>query len=52
MTYEMIKKNFERGLWNEQMVKLAVQKGVITEQQYKEITHKTEDSVTLAKVGI
>lgn len=46
MTYEMIKKNFERGLWNEQMVKLAVQKGVITEQQYKEITHKTEDTVT------
>ena len=41
MTYEMIKKNFERGLWNEQMVKLAVKKGVITEQQYKEITHKT-----------
>lgn len=52
MTYQIIKKNFERGLWNEQMVKIAVQKGVITQEQYKEITQKTEDTATLAKVGI
>lgn len=38
MTYEMIKKNYDRGLWNEQMVAVAVAKGVITEAQYKEIT--------------
>ena len=40
MTYEMIKRNFERGLWNEQMVRVAVQKGIITKAQFKEITNK------------
>lgn len=38
MTYEMIKKNYERGLWSKQMVAVAVKKGVITPEQYKEIT--------------
>lgn len=38
MSYEMIKKNYERGLWNAEMVKKAVEKSVITEEQYKEIT--------------
>lgn len=38
MTYEIIKKNFDRKLWNKQMVKIAVVKGVITETQYTEIT--------------
>ena len=38
MNYDTIKKNFERGLWNAQMVKTAVRKGVITQEQYKEIT--------------
>ena len=38
MTFEQIKKNFDRKLWNKQMVKLAVVKGVITANQYKEIT--------------
>ena len=38
MTFEMIKKNFDRGLWNKQMVAVAVAKGVITAGQYKEIT--------------
>jgi uncharacterized XkdX family phage protein len=37
MTYEMIKKNFERGLWNAQMVQVALDKGVITQEQYDEI---------------
>ena len=40
MNYETIKKNFERGLWNTAMVKMAVRKGVITKEQYKEITGK------------
>ena len=40
MNYETIKKNFERGLWNVAMVKMAVRKGVITKEQYKEITGK------------
>ncbi len=38
MTYEVIKKNFDRKLWNKQMVAVAVTKGVITADQYKEIT--------------
>lgn len=38
MTFEIIKKNYDRGLWNKKMVALAVVKGVITDAQYKEIT--------------
>lgn len=34
----MIKRNYNRGLWNKQMVKVAVIKGVITSEQYEEIT--------------
>ncbi len=37
MNYETIKKNFDKGFWNKQMVRLAVRKGVITKAQYKEI---------------
>lgn len=40
MTYELVKRNFDRGLWTEQMVRLAVRKGVITKEQFKEITGK------------
>ena len=38
MTYEMIKRNFDRGLWNARMVATAVKKGVITAEQYQLIT--------------
>lgn len=38
MTFEMVKKNYDRKLWNKEMVKIAVVKGVITDAQYKEIT--------------
>jgi uncharacterized XkdX family phage protein len=38
MTFEIIKSNYEKGLWTKQMVRLAVRKGVITPEQYKEIT--------------
>jgi len=38
MSYDIIKKNFDRGLWNKQMVAVAVQKGVITPEQYEQIT--------------
>lgn len=37
MSYELIKRNFERGLWTEAMVRVAVKKGVITKEQFKEI---------------
>ena len=37
MNYETIKRNYERGLWNKAMVKIALKKGVITQEQYNEI---------------
>ena len=37
MTFEMIKRNYERKLWNKQMVAVAAAKGVITAGQYKEL---------------
>ena len=40
MNYETIKKNFDKGLWNVAMVRMAVRKGVITEKQYLEIVGK------------
>lgn len=36
MSFEIIKQNYERGLWTKQMVKLAVSR-VITAEQYEEI---------------
>lgn len=41
MSYEMIKSNFDRGLWTSTMVKLCVRKGLITAEQYTEITGLT-----------
>lgn len=38
MNYDIIKRNFERGLWSRAQVKVAVRKGVITAEQYEEIT--------------
>ena len=38
MTYAMIKRNYDRGLWNKLMVKKAVEKGVITAAEYQTIT--------------
>ena len=38
MNYELIKRNYERGLWTAVMVKMAVRKGLITKEQYTEIT--------------
>nr|DAQ76838.1 MAG TPA: hypothetical protein [Caudoviricetes sp.] len=38
MTFEMIKRNYDHGLWNKKMVAVAVVKGVITPEQYQEIT--------------
>ena len=40
MNYNTIKLNYERGLWSAAMVKMAVKKGVITAEQYTEITGK------------
>lgn len=38
MSYEKVKYNYDAGLWSLPMVKMAVRKGVITKEQYTEIT--------------
>ena len=38
--FEKIKKYYEMGVWNEQRVREAVAKNVITPEQFKEITGK------------
>lgn len=38
MDFNTVKKNYERGLWNITLVKMAVKKGIITKEQYTEIT--------------
>lgn len=35
--FEKIKKWYKQGLWTEQMVRNAVEKGVITEEQFAEL---------------
>lgn len=40
MNFDTIKKNYDRKLWNKTMVKMAVRKGIITKEQYKEITNE------------
>jgi hypothetical protein len=40
MNFEMIKNNFDKKLWNIAMVKVAVKKGVISKEQFKEITNE------------
>ena len=35
--FEKIKKWYKQGLWTQQMVLNAVEKGIITEEQYAEI---------------
>lgn len=37
MTFEIIKKNYDRGLWNKKQVEIAKNKGLITEEEYKKI---------------
>lgn len=38
MDFDTIKKNYDKGLWNIVLVKTAVRKGLITQEQYTEIT--------------
>lgn len=45
MNFELIKRNYDRGLWSAVMVKTAVQKGVITKEQYTEITGFTYPAI-------
>ena len=38
MDFNTVKKNYEKGLWNITLVKMSVRKGIITKEQYTEIT--------------
>lgn len=38
MSFERVKYYYDAGLWSKPMVKMAVKKGVITKEQFKEIT--------------
>ncbi len=38
MTFEIVKRNYDSRLWTKKMVKIAVDKGVITPEQFKKIT--------------
>jgi uncharacterized XkdX family phage protein len=40
MNFATVKKNYDKGLWSAAMVKMAVKKGIITKEQYEEITGK------------
>jgi uncharacterized XkdX family phage protein len=40
MNFETVKKNYDKGLWSLALVKMAVRKGLITKEQYTEITGK------------
>ena len=40
MNFEAVKRNYDRKLWNKTMVKMAVRKGIITKEQYQQITGK------------
>lgn len=37
LTYEQIKRFYDLKLWTKAMVKNAVEKGVLTQEQYREI---------------
>lgn len=37
MSFERVKYNYNAGLWSKPMVRMAVKKGVITKEQFKEI---------------
>ena len=38
MNFETVKRNYDKGLWSAALVKIAVKKGIITKDQYTEIT--------------
>lgn len=38
MNFKIIKRNYAKGLWSKVMVKTAVKKGIITKEEYQEIT--------------
>ena len=43
LNFETIKNFYERGLWSEQLVKIAVKKGLITQKEANEILSVKEE---------
>lgn len=37
MNFELIRRNFEKGSWDVGMVKTALDKGIITQEQFEEL---------------
>lgn len=38
MNFATIRRNYEKGLWSLAMVKMAVRKGIISDEEYAQIT--------------
>lgn len=38
MNFKIVKNNYNKGLWSIALVRVAVRKGIITIEQFKEIT--------------
>lgn len=42
MNFEQIMRNYDKGLWSAAMVRVAVRKGIITQEQCDEILNPPE----------
>lgn len=51
MTYDMIKRNYDRGLWSAAMVAVAVRKGIITQAQYDAIISGEDETADLLEAA-
>ena len=43
LDFETIKKFYEKGLWSSQLVEMSFKKGILTEEQVKEILSEKEE---------
>ena len=50
MNFERIKYYILSGLWNEKMAKIAIKKGIITQQQYNNIINEKEEASDLNQI--
>ena len=50
MNFEKIKYYILSGLWNEKMAKIAIKKGIITQQQYEDIINEKEEASDLNQI--
>lgn len=42
-TYDLAKKNYDRGLWTKEMLNALVEKRLLGQAEYKEITDEESD---------